>query len=430
MTEALCAAPLPEPLSLDAALALAVDTHPTVARHQAELELAEANALGIAAGDDVNMGVMLEARAIEPSNIARDQSSNDSRAILFARKRLYDFGRTQAFQEAAYAEVTSTRYRYIMEIQQHKLRIMQLFFDVILADLQHTRDNEAMAVTFVKADRARHQNELGQVSDIEKLEQEDRYQAARLQRYRSQAHQRSTRAILAQALNRPNELSSDLIMPELEGNNQQLPEVEQLVELALQHNPQVLSIKQQLEAARLQIKANRAGNRPILSGSLSASANNRDVGSRNPLEAELTLEIPLYQGDRLQADVAQAQARMRTVEAELLQFDYELRQQILEIWLEIRTLLAQRERVEVFTDFRELDFDQAQARYELELETDFGETLVSQSEAALLRAQTEFGLAINWAKLAALTSQPYAPIIDSDPATTSAVEIEHETTAQ
>ncbi len=57
-----------------------------------------------------------------------------------------------------------------------------------------------------------------------------------------------------------------------------------------------------------------------------------------------------------------------------------------------------------------LEFDRAQARYELELETDFGDALVGQSESQLLNARTEFELALQWANLAILTAQPYSPI--------------------
>jgi hypothetical protein len=106
-----------------------------------------------------------------------------------------------------------------------------------------------------------------------------------------------------------------------------------------------------------------------------------------------------------------AQADVYRLTAELRQYEYDLRQRVLEIWLDIQTLLAQREQVAVFTQSRMLNFDRAQAEYEMELKTDFGDALVGQSESALLRAQTEYNLALDWARLAALTGEPYSPFI-------------------
>jgi outer membrane protein TolC len=268
-----------------------------------------------------------------------------------------------------------------------------------------------MAVAYVQADRDRDRNELGQLSDIDLLEQESIYQEYRMRRNRSQARQRSTRAFLALLLDRPDELPSRLLQPDLSANRQPLPEYQELVAATLAANPRVLSLRSDLEAARLQVQAQRTGKRPVLSGSLQAEANERNVGSRSPLAAELRLEIPLYDSNRVNAEVAVAQADAYRLTAELRQLEYELRQRVLEIWLDIQTLLAQQQQVEIFTRSRTLNFDRAQAEYELELKTDFGDAMVGQSESALLHAQTEFELALNWARLAALTGEPYSAYI-------------------
>jgi len=408
----LSASPLPDPLQLTDALRLAGDDHPSLALSRAALAEVEAAAQETAATDDLDIGARLEARLIEPSHAADDQSHNDSRASLYAHKRLYDFGRTAALEAAADSSVAGGQLRFTAARARHRIDIMTAFFDVLLADLEYARDNEAMAVAYVSADRTRDRNELGQVSDIEKLKREDSFEALRVRRYRAQARQRTARARLAQLLDRPDDLPSNLARPQLPENNQPLPEYPDLVEAALARNPRVLSLKADLEAARLQIKAERAGNRPVVSGSLSATAGERDVSSRNPLEAELRLEIPLYEGERIDAGVAKARARLDRLGAELRQLEYSLRQQLLEVWLDIQTLLAQREQVQTFTEYRDLNFDRAQAEYELELKTDFGDALVGQSESALLAARTEFQLALDWAHLTALTGEPYSPYLE------------------
>ncbi len=419
--------PLPEPLTLDDALQLADGDHPALALSRARLAQQEAEAARIAADDAIDIGATLEARVVDPPSSALDQDNNDSRATLFVRKRLYDFGHTRALEAAAATSVTGEQLRAGAELLRHRIAIMQAFFDVLLADLEYARDNEAMAVAYVQADRSRDRNELGQLSDIDLLGQETAYQEFRIKRSRSQARQRSTRALLAQLLDRPDQLPSSLVEPDLASNDRPLPDYEQLVAATLDANPGVLSLRSDLEAARLQVRAQRTGRRPVLSGSLVAAANERNVGSRNPLEAELRLEIPLYDGNRVDAEVARAQSDVYRLTAELRQQEYDLRQRVLEIWLDIQTLQAQREQVAIFTRSRALNFDRAQAEYELELKTDFGDALVGQSESALLHAQTEFGLALDWARLAAITGKPCSPWIHA-PATSHPGNDSHEST--
>jgi len=420
------AAPLPEPLSLEDAL-LAGSNHPALALSRARLAQSEAEAQLVMARDAVDIGATLEARVIEPASSSDDQSNNDSRATVFARKRLYDFGHTRALETAATTTIAGEQWRVGAEVLRHRIAIMQAFFDVLLADLEFARDNEAMAVAYVQADRSRDRNELGQLSNSDLLRQEALYQEFRMRSNRSQARQRSTRALLAQLLDSPEQLPSTLLAPDLAANDRPLPEYEQLVAAMMAANPTTLSLRAELEAARLQVRAQRTGNRPVLSGALLAAANERNVGSRNPLEAELRLEIPLYDGNRVNAGVARAQADVYRLMAELRQHEYDLRQRVLEIWLDIQTLLAQRQQVEVFMQSRMLDFDRAQAEYEMELKTDFGDALVGQSEAALLRAQTEYNLALDWARLTALTGEPYSPFIHV-PAQPQPVNGSHENT--
>lgn len=421
--------PLPEPLTLEDALRLAGRDHPALLLSRARVAEREADADRVTARDAIDIGATLEARVVDPPDNALDQNNNDSRATLFARKRLYDFGHTRALESAAATSVTGERLRNGAETLRHRIAILQAYFDVLLADLEFARDNEAMAVAYVQADRSRDRNELGQVADVDLLAEEAEYQEFRIRRSRSQARQRSTRALLAQLLDRPGELPSSVVEPDLSSNDDPLPEYETLIETLLSANPRLLSLRSDLEAARLQVRAQRTGRRPVLSGAVAAAANERSVGSRNPLEAELKLEIPLYDGHRVDAEVAHAQAEVYRLTAELRQLEYDLRQRVLELWLDTRTLLAQREQVDIFTRSRALNFDRAQAEYELEVKTDFGHALVGQSESALLRARTEYGLALNRARLAALTGEPFSPWIGTTSPAPPGNE-HHETTSR
>jgi hypothetical protein len=125
-----------------------------------------------------------------------------------------------------------------------RLEIMQRFFDVLLADLSFARDNEAMAVAFIQFDRAEARQELGQFSPLRTAELEADYQLIRRQRAASEAAQRMTRALLATSLGHPTSLPRQLVTPELETQETELPELDAVVAAALEHNPSIQALMQ------------------------------------------------------------------------------------------------------------------------------------------------------------------------------------------
>jgi outer membrane protein TolC len=137
----------------------------------------------------------------------------------------------------------------------------------------------------------------------------------------------------------------------------------------------------------------------------------RLLGSRDPLAAGLVLDIPLYSGRRVDASVARQQAELYDTQARIRQHELDLRQAVLETWLEIQRLSTRREQARVRSDYRELYLDRSRALYELEVQTDLGDSMTQWSAAMLFAAQAEFELALAWERLALLTGQPaFSPV--------------------
>jgi outer membrane protein TolC len=266
--------------------------------------------------------------------------------------------------------------------------------------------NEAMAVAYVQYDKAKDRHELGQLSDTELLKIETEYQDIRLSRYQAETRQRATRSLLAQALNQPTELPSDLEFPELSENNRKLPEYEELVAKALAGNQNLIAYKTELEATRHQMEASRSTNYPVLTGDVQASYYNREFGSRNPFEAGVTLDIPLYTGDRKVAATTEDHAEFMRLQAEMKSEEYAIRQQLLEAWQKIQVLKAQREQASTLSEYRDLYLDRSRALYEYEVTTDLGDAMVKQTEARLLTLRTEFELALTWGLIDVLLGNP------------------------
>ncbi len=394
---------LPEPLTLRAALAALVPDHPDLARADAESALARAERDAAEARYGLSATLEAEARYIDPSPLAPDPDHNDSRAGLELRRRFYDFGRTAALQAAGEALVGSRAERARAAWQARRLDVMARFFDVLLADLAFRVQDEAMAIAYVRLDRARDRHELGQVSDIELLEFETRYQAVREARFAAQARQRVSRVQLAEALGRPGAMPSVLIEPDLSAVlARALPEVTAMMAEVAADSPELRALRIELAAAEARREAAMAQNRPVLSGRIGSYRYSRDFGSRDRWRAGIILEWPFHDGGRRQAATAAAQAERDRLAAELRARESALRSRVAELVERLAVLRAARDAARTRSDYRELYLDRSRALYEMEVAADLGDAMVLSTEARLRQAEADYAYWLAWAELDAL----------------------------
>lgn len=408
--------PLPQPLRLEAALAAIDAGHPALLRARALREQAEQMLEGERATGDVTLDAVLDARWIDPNDNTPDDSNDDSRALLVARKLLSDFGHSRNRIAASQREAEITRIEEELAHARHRLAVMQRYFDVLLADLAFARDNEAMASAFVTLNRARNRSELGQVSDITLFELEAAYQTARAQRLRAQQTQRRSRAELGEALNRPGQAPAQVLAPILPLNLPALPELGQLLAAIDRESPEIAIRRGQVEVAQQRTAAARTEHRPRLSAHAQLGWWNREFGAeRNPATVGLVLEIPIHQGRRGSAAVGEATAVRHLAEAELAQSMIDVRAAARELYFEIEALLIQRDEAMARMDYRELYIDRARALYDMEEQADLGDSMVQQSAAAHFNAATEYALALAFERLALLVGDPSLSAFPRDP---------------
>jgi outer membrane protein TolC len=393
--------PLPSPLTLEQALALAEGEHPDLALAHAGLARARARALAAGAQDDARLTAELTPQRVEPA--AGNGSINDSRARLVLSKPLYDFGRTQALESSAAAEREAQELRLIDARAARRLEVMARYFDVLLADLRYAVDNETMAYLYVRFDRLRERAQLGQVSEVDLLEGENRYREALNLRTDSDKRRAATRLQLALALNRPEEIPRTLVRPELSALARELPEYPDLVRGTLESNSQLRAMRRDVEAARSSMAGERARRRPLLTGEIEVAEYERALASRDEARATLNLRIPLYQGSEVDAAVAQASAELAAREARLAKAEHEVRRALLDAVQEIEALKVRRETARQRVAFRDLYLDRARGLYELEVQTNLGDALAKLTEAQWAAAKVDFELALAWARLDALT---------------------------
>ncbi|MDH4274738.1 MAG: TolC family protein [Gammaproteobacteria bacterium] len=397
---------LPEPLTLDYALSLADEPHPQLLRAEANLAAALANVDDQAGQSGLVLGADASARWIEPPAALSALGNEDHRARLYARKRIFDFGRGTHQTAAAQAQADAQRLQVIEVRSQRQLEIMERYFAVLLADLEFAHHNENMATAFIRYDRTRERKDVGQNSEFDVTQNYSESQHVRAQRYAALYNQRATRAQLAIALNRPGQLSPKLTPPAAIQLPQNLPDVAELQRQAQRDNPLLLAVRAQLQAAQERRLAARAHYFPTLDAEAEAGKYSRDIGGNDHWRAAVTLNIPLYQGGRVGAQVDSANADVRRLEADLLERERAVADAVLDCWLNLSKIKYQRDDAKALLDYRGAYLDRSRTLYEQEVRADLGDAMVELTRAELTIAQTDYRAALLWARLQALTGQP------------------------
>lgn len=400
---------LPETLTLKYALSLADAPHPQLMLQQANLQEAEAQQAMVDSDNDTQVALRGRLRGVQPPDTYSYLSHNDSAVSLTVTKELYDFGRQEARSKAAKASVSANQYAFLDARAGRRLLIMQRYFNVILADLNYNRYNEEMAVAYVSYDRLRKRMEAGERSSYQVKKQEAEYQRVRYLKVVAESDQRRTRAMLADALNHPGELPSDLATPDLSVLKRKLPDYDELITKAMAHNFKIKALQDQLLAAQQQIAAARASNNPSLYGEVGVYDYARDLGGYDKYRAGIYLKMPLFAGSRTDAAVADAQAKLYRVQAELKGARMQLQQQVLDTWLDLQNLEARRQQMKVLGSYRDLNLDRSRALYEMEVTADLGDSMVKVTESEYLTKKADYETAEAWMRLDILTGQLKLP---------------------
>jgi outer membrane protein TolC len=407
--------PLPEPLSLEFALSQASSEHPQLQIVAAELERARAEQLQAQADTGFEATLSARLRWIGPQPVSIDQSPDDHRLSLSVNKPLYDFGRSAAKEQASRALMQGREFDLQDGLTQHRIAIMAAFFDVLLADQAYARDTEEMSMTYIRFDRAQQRNELGQLSDIEVMETRSLFQASRFRQAQSVAAQRTTRAYLANLLNRPEHLPSELQAPLLDLSKRKIPDdIDAWLAELEQGNTLLLSMKAQQQSAKAQLDLALADDNPRLNGRVEVSEYTRDFGGNDIWRAGVSLEVPLFTGGRSGALQAVQRAELRKAAANYEQLRRSLRQRLLEVWTELQTLKVTQQRLIAERDFRELYLDRSRARYDLEVATDFGDSMVFMSALRHRMMTMAFSTALAWARVDAMLGRDKKSVVVAD----------------
>jgi outer membrane protein TolC len=389
-------------LTLEAALSTAETSHPDTLLAQADLDSALADRQIANARQDTSLNFEGILRSGRPT-FGGQEFAPDNSVRLTARKTLYDFGRSSNAEMAAQYELNAREADLTTALDNRRLEIMARYFDVLLADLQYTVDNELMAVLYVNFDQGKDRLARGQISGVELAELDSRYRDILEKRNASAQRQRLTRALLGNAMNRPGELPGELEDPKLTGNQHILPDYETLLPIMLGNNSRLHAQQEMLSASQKRMESLRADKGPTLDGEVQAADYSRISTTRDNFSAGLILSWPIYQGNRYDSQVARELAKYSKLQAGYDKLKLELSQALLETCLEISQLQTTgRSAAQKYAEYRDLQLERSRGLYELELKSNLGTSMVGTSDAKLRARRNEFQLALSFARLEAL----------------------------
>jgi len=393
-------------LTLEAALATAETAHPDLLQAQADRDSALADQSLVNSNRDTSVDFEGILRSGRPTTGGQDFTGDNS-VRLTARKTLYDFGRSSNAELAAQYELNAREDDLTTVLDNRRLEIMARYFDVLLADLQYTVDNELMSVYYVSFDQGKDRLSQGQISSVELAALESRYRDTLEKRNGSALRQRITRAMLANAMNRPGDLTGDLEDPKLAGNQRALPDYEALLPILLDNNSRLRAQQEMLVASQKRMASLRAEKNPTLDAEVQAADYSRTSSTRDSLSAGLILSWPLYEGNRSDSRIARELAQFNKQLANTEKLKMELTQALLETCLEITQLQStSRIAAQKYTEYRDLQLERSRGLYELELKSNLGTSMVETSDAKLRARHNEYQLALSFARLEALLGRP------------------------
>lgn len=399
----LYAEPLPSPLSLSQALALVNNSHPDLQLADANLAYALSQKQDIGSTNDIDAYVEIAPYTSNPST--NDRFLGDSYLRFSLTKTLYDFGYSDNLETSADEAVLSQELNVSAARNNRYLKIMRLYFDVLLADLQFAAVDEYMTSLYVKYDKLRERHSLGMVSEVTLAASESIYREAADVRKSAEIEQQASRQRLAIALNRPDDLPGDLVRPELPQLERDIPQLETLLDEAFDNNLTLTALEHAVQADKAALKATQQQYGPTLAAGLELNEYERNLPGRNNASIGVSLRIPLLNGSRSQAEVSRATAKLSSSQASYDLAKQSLRQSLSDLVRRLELLQYKRTTDELRLDSTALGLDRGRARYELEMDTTLGNTMARYTNAELLSAKNDYDLATTWAQIEILTGK-------------------------
>lgn len=392
---------LPSPLTLEQVLALA-DQQPVeklaLLQQQAALKAAMEDAKRAKAFTAAVKG-LLGAHQFAPDYHRYHQLQ------IQLQKTLWDNGRTEALLKSLQGQQHALEVLNQDALNRYRLRVIEAFFNIILADTTYRMLNEEMAVRYVLLDRARDHQALGSVSDVTLAKLEKDYRILLVQRNDAELLQRQRRTELAILLDKPYALFDEVAPPRFKAE-EKLPDLEVLFKRIEAKNPRLQALALQKQALLQKLTWARKQNGPSLSVQASAGPRHyENEPDKDAWDVNLALSWPLVDGGVSSTRQAEVQAALMKLRQQEKQLRQQLLQQAVDSWRVLSAYPAKEKWLKAYQDFVDLNMEYKRGLYENEERTNIGDAMIEQSKYELNVLKTTFERMLNYYRLKLLQGE-------------------------
>ncbi|MCS6859043.1 MAG: TolC family protein [Abditibacteriales bacterium] len=319
-------APAARPLTLDAAIAVALKNAP---------RLQAANYLTEAAKQRVNAaraGQATQWEGVGGYELApRYQVPQGFTARVALKKTLYDGGQTKALVQQAEADVHSHQAQYAAAQLDVILAVKQAFYDVLYYQQLARLKREAVAQAEGYVALAKGLFEKGQVPERDIVQAQAVLALAQAEVESAEglvkAAQADLRSAMGLAWDAPLEITGALSPPE------PLPDVQTFIEQAMRQHPALQQAQAEVTAAEAAVRVAESQRKPVVALRTTGGVQERALPPKRGLFLfDATVRIPLRDGGQRKAARAEAQAHLAHAAATLEQIKRDLERKVIQAW--------------------------------------------------------------------------------------------------
>ena len=335
---------VPQVITLQQAILIAVAKSPLLASARGDLQLAKANvdlarvpALpnlfgtgsiarshrqpGATGGSGGGTGAPSAAPTSAPSNVASDFTTNSLSATL--RQLIFDGGKTAAQIRSASASQVAFIDIYQRDLQTVAFNVAVAYYNTLAAERSTAVFNETLKQADVQHNLVLAQYRAGQASLVDIATAELPVAQARVSLVNQQGVEAADQAAFANAMGLD---ANTVVRPADDATSYQgvvatsiaIPTYERAIAQAYLLRPDLQSASQVVQAAQYTLKANAKGMVPTLTGTGTAGTTSTDPNGgtfRNSWSIGAALNVPLFDAGQTHALVEQAQGNLAKAQA-------------------------------------------------------------------------------------------------------------------
>jgi len=394
---------LPDLLTLEQALTLASQAHPSLLSAKAQQSAASASVLVAGADRHWRASLGLQGRLADRANDDDSDYFNDSRYELKISKLLSDFGQSAAQATAAQLNVDSSTLNLQYAERLRRVEVIARYLDVVAADFKFAADNEEMTLAFFPWNRARERREAwDSESELTVMKLRSAYNLVLSKRNQAEQQQRKSRFLLASAMGWPDAKPVLVTEPDLTAYARATPDYDELLTKVFDQSPVLARLQLERDALMARTDGARQRIRPRLSLNLYASNFEHYYTSKDDSRAVLNLEIPILDGGRQKTEIAQIGAQQLAKEAEISRYEFQLRDQLINWVQRLEFLEVALADYEVELAYRERALDKARLLYEMEVKARIGQAMGDMAKTLYEGATLRFERAVIWEQIDAM----------------------------